>query len=218
MAASLLGLGILTVLHLVNHVTINSRLVDADLENNLPTWYSSFHFSAAAVTALVVVGRSVGARRLCWLGLAALCLAFSVDETASLHEVAGRELGAETTLSLTQPIAAAGVAGFLLLVAWSTRGRPARSLVAAAAVLIVSQSCASVAGLFTSGWTMFLLEAVEDTTETLTAILLLIAGLLAAGASMQWRPHAILGEVIAWCQGAPCGASVSVPPAEEPVR
>lgn len=191
------------MLHLVNHVTINSRLVDADLENNLPTWYSSFHFSAAAVTALVVVGHSVGARRLHWLALAALCLAFSVDETASLHEVAGRELGAETTLSLTQPVAAAVVVGLLLLVARSTRGHAAQALVAAAVVLVASQTCASVAGLFTDGWMLFLLEAVEDSTETLAAILLLIAGLLAAGVPLQWRLRAIVGELVAWWRGTP---------------
>ncbi len=200
---SLVGLVLLTAAHLVNHVTVRSRLVDADLENNLPTWYASFHFAAAAVAALVVVGRSVVAQRLWWLWLAALCLAFSVDETASLHEIGGRRLGEEATLSLTQPIAAAVVGGFLLLVARSTRGRSARALVAAAVVLLVSQTCASVAGLFTTGATLFLLEAVEDSAETLTAILLLVAGLLAAGVPLTWHPRAILEELVAWWRGVP---------------
>ncbi|WP_432493809.1 hypothetical protein [Kineococcus auxinigenes] len=194
----------LSAAHLLNHATVNHRLLDADLENNVPTWWSGVQFAAAALAALWAVGAVAGRRRVAWLGVAALCTALSLDEVASLHEHAGRRLGAETTLSLTQPLAALAVAVGLLVVARLTGGAAGRVLVLTTAVLLTSQTCASVAGLFATGRTTFLLEAAEDLTESLTGCGLLLAGLLAAGRRVDVRPTALRVELLEWW-GAPGG-------------
>lgn len=191
------ALAVLAVLHVVNHATVRSRLLDMDAENNLPTWLSSGSFLAAAGACAVAAAASRGAGRLGLALVALFALASSVDEAASVHEVAGERLGAAPTLSVTQPLAVVAVA---LLLLWTARRVPVarRLLVAATGLLVASQACASVAGLWTTGATQFALETVEDTTETLVAILLLAAGLAAGGARLDLRPAALRREWRRW--------------------
>jgi len=115
----------------------------------------------------------------------------SVDEAAALHEEAGTRLGATVTLSLTQPVAAVLVAATLLVVAASAAPRPATALRVAAALIVTSQVCASVAGLFLDGTALFGLETLEDVTETLTGTALLVAALEATGVRVEWRPGVV---------------------------
>lgn len=197
-ALSLVLAGVLLVLHLVNGLAVGGRLLDAGAENTIPTWFSSSQFLLAAVACLAAAGATLGRARGAWLLVAALALAFSLDEGASLHEEAGTRLGAQTTLSLTQPIAALVVVVLLVAAARSVRGRSAPLLITAAVVLVVSQACASLAGLFLDGAPRFLLESVEESTEVLTAITLLTAGLRGAGARVDLRPSALAGECRAW--------------------
>ncbi len=197
-AISLALTGVLLVLHLVNEGALGGRVLDAGEENTIPTWFSSLQFALAALACLAAAGSTLGRARGAWLLVAALALAFSIDESASLHEEAGARLGAETTLSLAQPIAAGVVVVLLVACAGAVRGRSAPLLVLAAVVLVVSQTCASLAGLFLDGTPRFLLESVAESTEVLTAITLLIAGLRGAGARVDLRPSALAREWRAW--------------------
>ena len=67
-----------------------ARLLDLDLENNLPSWYSSIALLLSAVM-LPIIGlhHSGRARKFArhWLALAILFLCLSVDEVASIHEM-----------------------------------------------------------------------------------------------------------------------------------
>lgn len=74
------------------------RLFNLDLENNIPSWYASSSLLLCAVL-LGVIGvakqheRALRSRQ--WFGLAAIFLYLSLDEAASLHEMAiplGRKL------------------------------------------------------------------------------------------------------------------------------
>lgn len=68
------------------------RLVNVDLETNLPAWWNSTLLLAVAGVALIAAMLSgSGARpgRLSWLGLAAATTLLSIDETVSLHERLG---------------------------------------------------------------------------------------------------------------------------------
>ncbi|GGB94531.1 hypothetical protein [Cellulomonas carbonis] len=187
------------VVHLVNAVTLESRLLDMDRENNLPTWFSSSLFLLAAVACLGAAGqaeRRTG--RLGWLVVALLSFAFSVDEVASVHEEAGRRLGAETTLSVAQPLAAVTVLVLLLVVAHAVGAPARRPLRLAGGVLLASQVTATVAGLLVDGTGRFLLETAEDTTEMLTATALLAAALVGAGVRLDLRPSSVGHELRSW--------------------
>lgn len=66
-----------------------SKLFDLDLENNVPTWFSSVTlFLCAAV--LEVIGKLARQRRgqntNYWFGIAAIFVLMSLDEMASIHE------------------------------------------------------------------------------------------------------------------------------------
>lgn len=65
------------------------NLFDVDLENSVPTWYSSqILFLCAAVLYLIFARKREQKERYTryWLGLALVFLAFSVDEVVSFHE------------------------------------------------------------------------------------------------------------------------------------
>jgi len=194
---------VIAVLAPLEQAILGTWFLDVRRENNLPTWLSSAQFALAAVAALAAVGASTGVRRVAWLGVAALCLALSIDETASLHEEVGRRAGAEATLGLVQPVAALIVVLLLLVVGRIVAGAPARALRWATAALLASQVSASVGGLFASGTVLYAFEVLEETTEVLTAVLLLTAALLAAGVRLERRPRAVWAEVGRWWRPTP---------------
>lgn len=202
-AGAVAGALLLSVLHLANAATIDSRLIDADAEGNLPTWYTSscFLVAALACVAAALAGRTRPAR-LGWLLLAALAAALSLDEVAALHEEAGTRLGEKPTLGLTQPLAALAVVALLLTVSRRVPTPAARGLHLTAGILAVSQVCASAAGLTgVDGAVGFGIEAFEDLTETVTAIALAAAALRGAGAAVSWRPADLRGEWATWRRG-----------------
>ncbi|MDT0166195.1 hypothetical protein Q9R32_11600 [Actinotalea sp. AC32] len=190
---------VLALVHLVNAVTLESRLLDMDRENNLPTWFSSSLFLLAAFACLGAAAhaeRRTG--RVGWLVVALLSFAFSVDEVASMHEEAGRRLGAETTLSVAQPLAAVAVLVVLLAVARAVGAPARRPLWLAGGILLASQVTATVAGLLVDGTGRFLLETVEDATEMLTATALLGAALVGSGVLLDLRPASVVHELRGW--------------------
>lgn len=186
------GIGLLTIAHLINAVTYESPLLDFDLESNLPTWYSSSVFLVAALTnAGAAIADRVSRGRVAFAFVTLLALVFSVDETAALHEHAGNRLGAETTLSMTQPTAALIVVVALMLCRQVAPRRCRTSFVVASVLLIFSQTCASIAGLWLDGPALKLVETAEDATETLTGIALLAIGLSALAYCVDLRPRAL---------------------------
>lgn len=200
---------VLAALHVVDVLTVEHRLFDMREENNLPTWASSSLFLAAAAVALVVSKEArTRARRYGWLGLSLLALAMSLDETAGVHEIAGNNLGAEATLSMTQPAAAAVVVvGLVVLAAHSTRRVRALLLIGCLA-LVSSQAAASVGGLMTSGTTKHGLEVLEECTETWLAVSLLAASVVASGRHLL-APRRATASARAWWNESP--ANVSAP-------
>ena len=67
------------------------HMFDLDGEGNLPAWYSSLLWAAAAVLAVLNGARSRahGTGSWHWVALAGLLLLLSLDESASLHESIG---------------------------------------------------------------------------------------------------------------------------------
>lgn len=190
------AIGVLTMAHVVNAVSVEHRLLDMDAENNLPTWFSSSLFLAGAGAAGAASLRLSRVREVCaWALLALLLLAFSLDETASLHEIGGRTMGVEPTLSLTQPVAAAVVVSGLLILGRLSPSSARRPLLLAAVVLVVSQSCASFAGLFLDGFARSAVETAEDASEMVFGLILAVAGLRAAGYVVDLSPRRIRTEI-----------------------
>jgi hypothetical protein len=78
-----------------NYLLGFERQLNLDNENNLPTWYSSSALLLSAIL-LAVIGlankREGNPYANQWLVLAAIFLYLSLDEAASLHEMAGRLL------------------------------------------------------------------------------------------------------------------------------
>jgi hypothetical protein len=69
------------------------RLFDLDQENNLPTWYSSANLGFCAILLFLITKSTVrGAARRHFAGLCAAFLYLSIDEAASLHEIAIRPI------------------------------------------------------------------------------------------------------------------------------
>ncbi|PIR00583.1 MAG: hypothetical protein COV66_05960 [Nitrospinae bacterium CG11_big_fil_rev_8_21_14_0_20_45_15] len=75
-----------------NHPLLGER-VDLGQEGNLPTWYSSFKFTLAAIAALhcYFQGKQTPYNR-GWLLVTGLMLLMSIDETGQFHETATRWL------------------------------------------------------------------------------------------------------------------------------
>jgi hypothetical protein len=67
-----------------------AHLFNLDQENNIPTWFSSFLLSLCSML-LALIGchkkRLQQPYAIHWLGLAAIFLCLSIDETASIHEL-----------------------------------------------------------------------------------------------------------------------------------
>lgn len=95
----LLVTGILVICHLFNVVTGGpswqlERMFDLDLESNVPTWFSSFLITLAALAAYRCsrLSRALRHKRLL-LALAVVLLFLSCDEVAMFHENIGSVLG-----------------------------------------------------------------------------------------------------------------------------
>lgn len=203
--ASALVLGVLVaeacllVAHVVNHATVQNRIVDFDEESNLPTWLSSSQFLLAAVAAFVGVAWSERrSAQIAWASVAIFALVMSIDEVAVLHEEVGTRLGDKTTLSVVQPAAALVALGLLLGAASVVARSAARALGRAATALVVSQASATFAGLYGTGDALFALETVEDFTEVLTGTFLFVAALHGCGLGIQWRPRPLIADLAAW--------------------
>ncbi len=90
----LAGDGMILILHyLFQGSSQMGDFFDLDKEANLPTWYSSFKFSAAALAAAWCFFQESGTAKprpkkhpWGWLLIAVLMLGMSVDETAQVHE------------------------------------------------------------------------------------------------------------------------------------
>ncbi len=184
------ALAALLAVHPVNEAVLEIRLLDMDDEGNVPTWFATMNFGLAGLVGLLAALNNRGGARLAWLFVGSCLVAFSVDEAVAVHEIVGRRLGDVTTLSLAQPVTAVLVATSFLLAA---RVVPlgGRLLRCAGGVLVLSQACASAAGLFLGGAWRFVFEAVEEATETLTGIVVLTAGLTALGAVAVPRPSTV---------------------------
>lgn len=73
-----------------------ARLFDLNSEANVPTWFSSSLWLAAAILSFSLLQRHRKRgyqNRVYWGILAAICLLLSIDETAQFHEAAGSVLG-----------------------------------------------------------------------------------------------------------------------------
>lgn len=100
------------------HVLGHGRLLgfvpefDVNRENNVPTYFSSLLlFASSALLAVIAYAQSPSSRyRWHWVGLAAIFLFFSLDETASLHE------------RLAEPLRTLLDTGGLLYYAWVIPG------------------------------------------------------------------------------------------------
>jgi hypothetical protein len=65
------------------------EMLDVDEEANVPTWYSAALLAGAGAMAWLM-GQNADADRRYWYALAALLIAFSLDEVAGFHEHANR--------------------------------------------------------------------------------------------------------------------------------
>jgi hypothetical protein len=93
------------------------RIFDVGEERSIPTWFQSTAFVLSALL-LAIVAVAVRQRRegnaLHWGALAAIVLALSVDEVASIHEAVGAEL--EHLLETTAGITPGGAISFFWVV------------------------------------------------------------------------------------------------------
>ncbi|HJU06546.1 MAG TPA: hypothetical protein VJ692_15465 [Nitrospiraceae bacterium] len=80
-----------TVTFLGYDISNLTRLVDVDEENNLPSWYSSSALLLASFLLLIIgfsKKRDGDRYAFHWLALSAIFLYLSIDEAASIHEMA----------------------------------------------------------------------------------------------------------------------------------
>lgn len=106
------------------------RMVNVDVEANLPTWWNStllLAVAGVALTAALLSRRGARPGRLSWLGLAAATTVLSLDETVSFHERLG-EVGKSwkswagvslPTHAWVLPGALLAVAGTVCAVLWA---------------------------------------------------------------------------------------------------
>lgn len=161
----------LVVAHLAVGLPFGVDRLRVDMEQSLPTWFSSTQFALAAVACLLVAERR-------WLVIGLLLVAFSVDDAVSTHEQVGGGVGYDLSQQVLQPAAAAVVALGLVLVALREAEWPRRLLLAATLVLIAGQLTATIASATEpDGAVGDALEVAEEWLEMLVGTFLLCAGL-----------------------------------------
>lgn len=133
----------LVLLHILGAVT-ESSAVEMDEEGNVPSWFASAFFLLAAV-ACVIAHQKVEAARPGWLAVAVVVAAFSLDESAALHERFESRSGPATGVALEALLAVASVA--VLWLVMRRLGRPAvLRLSLAAGLILVAQVLGAVNG------------------------------------------------------------------------
>jgi hypothetical protein len=139
--ALLAAQAVLVALNGLNTFTLEERLFIIEEEANLPTWFSSMQFLVAALIC-GVAACAPGSSAAVWAPLAALMVAFSIDEVAMVHELL--EEGSALLLRLTEFVAI-GAALFLLAHVWrSLYGIERRLVLVAGCVLALSEAIDSV--------------------------------------------------------------------------
>ncbi len=213
--ASLLVDACLGLAYLADHVLGQpsptlSHLFDLDREANLPTWWSASQWLPSVVFLFLVADRIVSRDRkrswALWL-LPLLCLAFSIDETVSLHEFIGVQSdvllpgGTRTGTSLAQTglfFLVVGVPfavsfGVLTLVVRPFLQRPPagfRRLIAGVVVMLIG----AVGVDFLANFVEFgsppaiVLIYIEESLEMIGGTLVLWGGYLLAVGATGWVP------------------------------
>ncbi|MFD1340956.1 hypothetical protein [Litorisediminicola beolgyonensis] len=180
------------------------RLFDLDAERNLPTWFSS-NLLLINAALLGLCGATYTTGRLSWWSLAAIFLLLSLDESASIHEAAGRfasrSLGIGGGQTQFWVVLALPVIALLGAVYWRFLTRlPARTRrlsILAGAVYISGavgveaigwlQSNTTEASPTVYSWLAFLEEATEMTGQLIFTFTLLDA-LRRSGVSIRFGP------------------------------
>src|SRR5688500_7329223 len=84
LAGGVLAAGILILLHGINAVTGEGQILDLNVEQNIPSWATTFAFTVAGLLSLGL--GACGREYRPWLFIGLLMLAFSLDDVAMLHE------------------------------------------------------------------------------------------------------------------------------------
>ena len=93
------------VLHGLSRLTVDAKILRLD-EQTLWTWLTSTLFAASALSALGFMALQRPGRRWPWAAVAALMLALSADEVATIHERLETEAGSQFSFFLLQPLIA----------------------------------------------------------------------------------------------------------------
>jgi hypothetical protein len=147
-----------------------------DAERNVPSWASSAFFLIAA-GACLVAHQKVETARPGWLAVAAVMAAFSLDESAVIHERFESRSGTTEGVALEALLAIAGVA--VLWLVMRRLGRPAiLRLSLAAGMIVLAQVLGAVNGDDEPA------EVVEQIALIVEEVLELLAGVVVAVAAL----------------------------------
>jgi hypothetical protein len=171
---------VLIVAHAASVPTVDWPFLNLNVEQNLPSWFSTVGFALAGLACLAAaVGRS---SHWTWGALGLLMLVFSLDDLTMAHEFVEEQTDEGIAILIIQPLAVLAVLALYLGAARSVGGLPRLLVVAALLALVGAQAGSSVgyAIIEGGGGEGLLVNAViilEEASEILTSVFLLSAAL-----------------------------------------
>lgn len=169
---------VLVVAHAASVPTVGWPFLNLNVEQNLPSWFSTVGFALAGIACLAA---AVGRRsRWTWGALGILMLAFSLDDLTMGHEFIEEQTDAGVAILIIQPLAVLAVLALYLGAARSVNGLPRLLVVAALLALVGAQAGSSVGYAIIEGESGegLLVNAViilEEASEILASVFLLSA-------------------------------------------
>ena len=179
---------VLVLLHGINGATADGRFLSLDQEANLPSWLRVVLFFTAA--AACAAAGSLGDRPV-WLGLAAVLLAFSLDDLAQGHEWLEEQTDAHSLITVVEPLVALAFAAGLVVVC-RRLGRPQSWLILTGSASLLGAFAAAAVNDDRSHAETVLLSTIEQSCEMAFGWFLLAAAIDPARRG-----------VIAWAQRSP---------------
>jgi hypothetical protein len=173
------GIAVFAVAHAIDSVTWDGRFLKVDQESNLPTWARCLLYAGAAMLCVLAASRG-GRKRIVWLGLGALMLAFSIDDIAMGHEWLEEQGDAHSLVKVWEPLA--GVAVVVVFAFWTRRLAAGERMLALGAGLsvVLGQAASAASGEFGGHTATVVLSMSEQSFEAFSGVLIAAAAVEAA--------------------------------------
>ena len=166
---------VLIAAHGANSLTADVRMFHLDMEDNLPTWFTSSQHLMAALAAVLVARFGRDQRRL-WLALALIMGLLSFEEIAQVHDQVEDRVNFNVAQLVLEPAVGLVVLAVFITLARRSERSVRRLLLAGAASLVLAHTMSALNGtLDLPHYGIVAASTLEETFEMLVGTLVLAA-------------------------------------------